>query len=217
MTSHPKDLSDELIEVMAASKHICRHIHLPVQSGSDRLLKLMNRHYTSTDYLKIIDKLRSAMPDIAITTDIIVGFPGETEEDFEDTLKLCEQVQYDSAFTFIYSKRTGTPAAAMEDQVPEDIVKERFARLLEVIQRSSEKKASALTGKTVEVLVEELDRENQDTAVEYNKNDHIVPLTGRLENNLLVHFNGCRELIGSLTNVELEECKGFYFTGRISD
>ncbi|MBO4415012.1 MAG: tRNA (N6-isopentenyl adenosine(37)-C2)-methylthiotransferase MiaB [Lachnospiraceae bacterium] len=217
MTSHPKDLSDELIEVMAASKHICRHIHLPVQSGSDRLLKLMNRHYTSADYLRIIDKLRSVMPDIAITTDIIVGFPGETEEDFEDTLKLCEQVQYDSAFTFIYSKRTGTPAAAMEDQVPEDIVKERFARLLEVIQRSSEMKASALTGKTVEVLVEELDRENQDTTVECDKNDHIVPLTGRLENNLLVHFKGCRELIGSLVNVELEECKGFYFTGRISD
>lgn len=179
------------------------------------------------------------MPDIAITTDIIVGFPGETEEDFEDTLKLCEQVQYDSAFTFIYSRRTGTPAAAMEDQVPEDVVKERFNRLLEVIQRSSEKKASVLTGKTVEVLVEELDREfkgselkednkslhkgietklnNYDTAVECKDEEHIVPLTGRLENNLLVHFMGCEKLIGSLVNVELRECKGFYFTGKIVD
>lgn len=225
MTSHPKDLSDELIDVMAHARHICRHIHLPVQSGSDRLLKLMNRHYTSADYLKIVEKLRNAVPDIAITTDIIVGFPGETEEDFAATLSLCEQVEYDSAFTFIYSKRTGTPAAAMEDQVPEEVVKERFARLLEVIQRSSEKKASALTGKKVEVLVEEPDREFKEsetekrdtTAVECESGDDVIPLTGRLENNLLVHFKGCRRLIGSLVNVELEECKGFYFTGKLCD
>ena len=217
MTSHPKDLSDELIEVMAHSKHICRHLHLPVQSGSDRILKLMNRHYTSADYLQLVDKLRKAMPDIAITTDIIVGFPGETEEDFEDTLNLCEKVQYDSAFTFIYSKRTGTPAAVMEDQVPDDEVKDRFSRLLEVIQRSSEKKASALTGRTVEVLVEEVDKENRDTSVECNAKDRMIPLTGRLENNLLVHFEGCKNLIGSLIRVKLEECKGFYFTGKIID
>ena len=111
MTSHPKDLSDELIEVMTRHKTICRHIHLPLQSGSNTILKRMNRHYNREDYLLIVKKLRAAMPDIAITTDIIVGFPGETEEDFKDTLDLCEEVSYDSAFTFIYSKRTGTPAA----------------------------------------------------------------------------------------------------------
>ena len=177
----------------------------------------MNRHYTSADYLQLVDKLRKAMPDIAITTDIIVGFPGETEEDFEDTLNLCEKVQYDSAFTFIYSKRTGTSAAVMEDQVPDDAVKDRFSRLLEVIQRSSEKKASALTGRTIEVLVEEVDKENRDTSVECNAKDRIIPLTGRLENNLLVHFEGCKNLIGSLIKVKLEECKGFYFTGKIID
>ncbi|MCR5330471.1 MAG: tRNA (N6-isopentenyl adenosine(37)-C2)-methylthiotransferase MiaB [Lachnospiraceae bacterium] len=231
MTSHPKDLSDDLIDVMAHSKHICRHIHLPVQSGSDRLLKAMNRHYTSADYLKITDKLRKAMPDIAITTDIIVGFPGETEEDFCDTLKLCEKVGFDNAFTFIYSKRTGTPAAAMEDQIPEDVVKERFNRLLEMIKRSSEEKASALTGRTVEVLVEETDYEKKDlsddpngkmeisdhsSAVESDSRKPYVPLTGRLENNLLVHFTGCKEMIGSLVNVRLDECKGFYFTGSLA-
>ncbi|MCR5684677.1 MAG: tRNA (N6-isopentenyl adenosine(37)-C2)-methylthiotransferase MiaB [Lachnospiraceae bacterium] len=209
MTSHPKDLSDELIDVMAHSRHICRHIHLPVQSGSDRILKAMNRHYTAADYMKLIGKLRDAMPDIAITTDIIVGFPTETEEDFSDTLKLCEEVGFDSAFTFIYSKRTGTPAAAMEEQVPDDVVKERFDRLLEVIQRSSEKRASSLAGKTVEVLVEELDREPND--------GHSCMLTGRLENNLLVHFKGCPDMIGKLLNVKLDECRGFYFLGSIEE
>ncbi len=212
MTSHPKDLSDELIDVMARSKHICRHIHLPLQSGSDRLLKAMNRHYTAADYMKLVEKLRKAMPDIAITTDIIVGFPGETEQDFSDTLKVCEEVAFDSAFTFIYSKRTGTPAAAMEDQVPPDVVKERFDRLLEVIRRTSEEKASALTGKTVQVLVEETDREGLEA---FDKKKDQVYLTGRLENNLLVHFAGSSDLIGKLVNVKLDECKGFYFLGSL--
>ena len=204
MTSHPKDLSDELIDVMAGGRHICRHIHLPLQSGSDRILKKMNRHYSSADYLRLVEKLRTKMPDIAITTDIIVGFPGETEEDFEDTLDICRSVEFDSAFTFIYSKREGTPAAAFEDQVPEDIIKDRFDRLLEVIKESSEKKAYALTGQTVEVLAEEKDKEGDGRY-----------LTGRLENNLLVHFEGTEDLIGKLVNVKLEECKGFYFTGII--
>ena len=132
MTSHPKDLSDELIDVMTHSKKVCRQLHLPLQSGSSRLLKIMNRHYTKESYLELAAKIKKAMPDIALTTDIIVGFPGETEEDFEDTMDVVEQVKYDSAFTFIYSKRTGTPAAAMEDQVPEEVVKARFDRLLKL-------------------------------------------------------------------------------------
>ncbi len=202
MTSHPKDLSDDLIEVMRTSKHICRHIHLPLQSGSTRLLKAMNRHYTNEDYLKLVDKMRAAIPDIAITTDIIVGFPGETEEDFEETLTVCRDVCFDSAFTFIYSKRTGTPASAMPDQVPEEVTSERFNRLLEVVGSCSSKRAEMLTGRTVPVLVEELDREEG-------------LLTGRLENNLLVHFKGGEELLGSIVNVSLRECKNFYYIGEL--
>lgn len=114
MTSHPKDLSDELIEVMGRSKKICKHLHLPLQSGSSRILKIMNRRYDKEHYLELVDKIRAAVPDIALTTDIIVGFPGETEEDFEETMDVVRKVRYDSAFTFIYSKRTGTPAASME-------------------------------------------------------------------------------------------------------
>ena len=137
MTSHPKDLSDELIEVMSKSKKICKHLHLPVQSGSSRILKLMNRHYNKEQYLALAEKIRKAVPDISLTTDIIVGFPGETEEDFQETLDVVRKVRYDSAFTFIYSKRTGTPAAVMEDQVPEDVVKDRFNRLLHEVQTIS--------------------------------------------------------------------------------
>lgn len=137
MTSHPKDLSDELIEVMKHSKKICRHLHLPVQSGSSRILQKMNRRYTKESYLELVRKIKEAIPDISLTTDIIVGFPGETEEDFEETMDVVRKVRYDSAFTFIYSKRTGTPAAIMEDQVPEEIVKERFDRLLAEVQKIS--------------------------------------------------------------------------------
>ena len=134
MTSHPKDLSDELIEVMARSEKICRHLHLPLQSGSSRILKVMNRRYTKEQYLELTEKIREAIPDISLTTDIIVGFPGETEEDFQETLDVVRRVRYDSAFTFLYSKRTGTPAAVMEDQVPEEAAKERFSRLLDEVQ-----------------------------------------------------------------------------------
>ena len=136
MTSHPKDLSDDLIEAMRDCEKVCNHLHLPLQSGSSRILKLMNRHYDKEGYLALVDKLRAAIPDIALTTDIIVGFPGETEEDFEETMDVVRRVRYDSAFTFIYSKRTGTPAAAME-QVPEEVVKERFDRLLKEVQKIS--------------------------------------------------------------------------------
>ena len=208
MTSHPKDLSDELIEVMKNAKKVCRHIHLPVQSGSSRLLKLMNRHYTKEDYLLLIEKLKKAIPDIAITTDIIVGFPGETEEDFEETLDVCRKVGYSSAFTFIYSKRTGTPAASMPDQIDEETVKNRFDRLLEVVNESSVKFAEKLTGRTFKVLVEERDRESE---------GKVKFLTGRMDNNLLVHFEGDESLIGKIVKVKLDECKGFYFLGSLDE
>lgn len=203
MTSHPKDLSDELIEVMKNSKKICKHMHLPLQSGSSRILKIMNRHYDKEHYLELVDKIRAAVPDIAITTDIIVGFPGETEEDFEETMDVVRKVRYDSAFTFIYSKRTGTPAAAMEDQIPEDVVKERFDRLLKEVQTISAEKSAQLTGQTLPVLIEEV-------------NDHDASLmTGRLSNNSVVHVPGTKDMIGTIQNVKLEECKGFYYLGKV--
>lgn len=201
MTSHPKDLSDELIAVMAKSKKICRHLHLPLQSGSSRLLKIMNRHYDKEQYLTLVEKIRAAMPDIALTTDIIVGFPGETEEDFEETMDVVRKVRYDSAFTFIYSKRTGTPAAKMEDQVPEDVVKVRFDRLLKEVQEIAAEKYAVLTGQIQDVLVESVN--HQDDSL----------LTGRLGNNSVVHFPGSRELIGQIIPVRLDECKGFYYIG----
>lgn len=201
MTSHPKDLSDDLIEVMKNSKKICKHMHLPVQSGSTRLLEKMNRRYTKEHYLALVDKLKTAIPDISLTTDIIVGFPGETEEDFLETIDVVQKAEYDSAYTFIYSKRTGTPAAVMDNQVPEDVVKERFRRLLDVVAESSAKRTGRLEGETVEVLVEGISE--QDASM----------VTGRLSNNLLVHFPGTEELVGSLVMVRLEEAKGFYYIG----
>ena len=201
MTSHPKDLSDELIEVMASEKKICPHIHLPLQSGSSRLLKIMNRHYTKEQYLKLCEKLRAAIPDISLTTDIIVGFPGETEEDFEETLDVVGKVRYDSAFTFIYSKRTGTPAASMENQVDEKVVHERFDRLLELVQSTGRERSERFLGQTLPVLVEHIN----------NQDEHLV--TGRLASNLTVHFPGDESLIGKIVNVKLSQCKGFYYIG----
>ena len=203
MTSHPKDLSDELIEVMKNSKKICTHLHLPMQSGSTRVLKEMNRKYSKEDYLLLVDKIKTAMPEISLTTDIIVGFPGETEEDFLETVDVVRKTGFDSAYTFIYSKRTGTPAAKMENQVPEDVVKDRFNRLLEEIKITSEACANRYTGQTMEVLVEEENEQGEGM------------LTGRLSNNLLVHFYGGKELIGKLVLVNLKECKGFYYIGEL--
>lgn len=201
MTSHPKDLSDDLITVMAKSEKICRHMHLPVQSGSSRLLERMNRRYTKEHYLELVRKLREAIPDISLTTDIIVGFPGETEEDFEETLDVVRQAEYDSAYTFIYSKRTGTPAANMPNQIPDDVVKERFNRLLQVVAESSAKRTGRLEGQTAEVLVEGISE--QDPSM----------ITGRLSNNLLVHFPGDESYIGKLCKVHLDQAKGFYYIG----
>lgn len=203
MTSHPKDLSDELIEVMASSEKICKHLHLPVQSGSTRILKKMNRRYTKESYLELAEKIKKAVTDISLTTDIIVGFPGETEEDFQETLDVVRKVRYDSAFTFIYSKRTGTPAAAMEDQIPADVVKDRFDRLLSEVQSIASEVCAVHEGKDMEVLVESV-------------SDHDASMvTGRMSNNLLVHFKGTKEMIGTYVTVHLTECKGFYYLGEL--
>ena len=201
MTSHPKDLSDELIQVMKGSKKICRHLHLPLQSGSTAILKKMNRRYTKEQYLALAEKLRREIPDLSLTTDIIVGFPGETEEDFQETLDVVRKVRYDSAFTFIYSKRTGTPAAVMENQVPEEIVKDRFNRLLALVQEIAQEMSRRVEGQTLPVRVESVNE--QDAAL----------VTGRLSNNLLVHFPGDENLIGKIVNVYLKECRGFYYLG----
>lgn len=205
MTSHPKDLSDELIEVLGKSKKICKHLHLPLQSGSSRILKEMNRHYTKEQYLELVKKIRAAVPDIALTTDIIVGFPGETEEDFLETMEVVKEVQYDSAFTFIYSKRTGTPAATKEDQVSPEVVKDRFDRLLHVVQEIGSQKAGALQGTVQKVLIEEINAQDE----------HLV--TGRLSNNSVVHVPGGADLIGKIVNVSLDECKGFYYLGTLAE
>ncbi|HKL79360.1 MAG TPA: tRNA (N6-isopentenyl adenosine(37)-C2)-methylthiotransferase MiaB [Mobilitalea sp.] len=205
MTSHPKDLSQELIDVMQSSRKICRHLHLPLQSGSSRLLKIMNRHYTKESYLDLVDKIKTAIPEISITTDIIVGFPGETEEDFLETMEVVQKVCFDSAFTFIYSKRTGTPAATMEGQVEEAVAKERFDRLLAEVQASSAKAATNEEHTVQKVLVEEVNSQNSSL------------LTGRLSNNLLVHFPGDASLIGKIIEVYLDENKGFYYMGKKSD
>ena len=201
MTSHPKDLSDELIEVMAKSKKICKHLHLPLQSGSSEILKVMNRRYDKEKYLGLVEKIKKAIPDIGLTTDIIVGFPGETEEDFQETLDVVRKARYDSAFTFIYSKRTGTPAAAMENQVPEDIVKDRFDRLLKEVQNISQEMTARFKDTVQEVLVEDVNEHNSEL------------VTGRMSNNHLVHFPGDESLIGKIVKVHLDECKGFYYIG----
>lgn len=201
MTSHPKDLSKELIQVMGQSKKICRHLHLPIQSGSSRILEKMNRRYTKEQYLKLVEDIRRAVPDISLTTDLIVGFPGETEADFLETLDVVRKVRYDAAFTFQYSKRTGTPAAAMEEQVSLEVVKERFERLLKEVQAISTEVCKVHTGSIQEVLVESVNE--QDASL----------LTGRMSNNLLVHFPGSPSLVGTLVSVRLKECRGFYYMG----
>lgn len=202
MTPHPKDFSEELLDVMSQSSKICNHIHFPLQSGSTRLLKAMNRQYTKEQYLNWVEKIREKLPDVSLTTDIIVGFPGETEEDFEDTLDVVRKAQFDSAYTFIYSKRTGTPAASMENQIPEAVVKERFNRLLETVGEVSHSISARYENTDAQVLVESLD-------------DHEPGLvTGRMTNNMLVHFPGTADMIGKLVDVRLTECKGFYYMGK---
>ena len=205
MTSHPKDLSEELIQVMKNSGKICRHLHLPLQAGSDRILKAMNRVYNKEQYIALAKHIREEIPDIAITTDLIVGFPGETLEDVEETIEVVKEVRYDNAFTFIYSKRTGTPAAAMPNQVPEEVVKEGFDRLLKTVQETARERVKRYEGRVMDALVEEV-----------NEHDASL-LTGRLSNNTLVHFPGDKSLIGKIVNVKLDKYCGFYYMGSMVD
>jgi tRNA-2-methylthio-N6-dimethylallyladenosine synthase len=202
MTSHPRDFTDKLARTMAAGKNICEHLHLPVQAGSNRILKLMNRGYTREHYLQQIELLRRYLPACAITTDIIVGFPGETEEDFKATLDLAEQVSFDAAFTFLYSPRSGTPAAVMPGQVPNEVKKERLQRLLELQNKHSLYHNEQLVGKKVEVLVEGP-----------SKTDPSV-FTGRTRGNKTVNFTGENISIGTLKEVEITEARTWSLLGR---
>ena len=200
-------VEDGVVEVMLLGQNVNSYgkgLDEPLQSGSSRILKAMNRRYTKEQYLALAEKIKTAIPDISLTTDIIVGFPGETEEDFQETLDVVRKVRFDSAFTFIYSKRTGTPAAAMENQVPEDVVKNRFDRLLKEVQDISAEVCGRDVHTVQTVLVEEV-------------NDHSPELvTGRMSNNTIVHFPGDASLIGKLVDVYLEESKGFYYMGRLN-
>ena len=205
MTPHPKDISEDIVEAIRDSDKICNHIHFPLQSGSTRLLKLMNRKYTKERYLEQVEMIRRILPDVSITTDIIVGFPGETEEDFLDTVDVVRKAKFDSAYTFIYSKRTGTPAAKMDNQVPEDVVKDRFNRLLEVVNEVSHEHIKRYEGKDMDVLVEGIDDHEEGY------------VTGRMTNNILVHFKADESLIGKIVTVHLDECKGFYYMGRLKE
>ena len=203
MTSHPKDLSDELIQVMKHSKKICRHLHLPLQAGSTRILEAMNRRYTKEQYLALAHKIREEIPDISLTTDIIVGFPGETAADVDETIEVVREVQYDNAFTFIYSKRTGTPAAAMPNPTGEEEIRDNFDRLLKVVQGTAKSRVGRLTGEVHGALVEEI-----------NEHDSSL-VTGRLSNNTIVHFPGDVSLIGKIVSVRLVESHGFYYIGQL--
>lgn len=199
-TSHPKDMKDSLIEAMASLPKVCEHLHLPVQAGSDRILKIMNRRYTSAYYLDLVAKIKEAIPNISLTTDLIVGFPGETEEDYEDTLALVEKVQFSSAFTFIYSPRTGTPAAKMKNQVPEEVKKDRIYRLIELQNDISLRYMQAQIGKTEEILVDEVMAKTKE-------------LSGRTRTNKQVLFEGSPDLVGKLVNVKITEAKTWSLRG----
>ena len=203
MTSHPKDLSDRLIEAFAKCEKLCNYIHLPVQAGSSEVLKRMNRRYTREKYLELVRKLREAVPDIAISTDIIVGFPGETEEDFAQTLELAEEVRYDSAFTFLYSPRPGTPAAEYEDQIPEHVKHERFNRLVETMNRISAEKNAEYVGRVCRVLVDGPDKKASGM------------LNGRTEEFKLVDFEGPEEITGQTVDVEITGSNTFSLRGRL--
>lgn len=203
MTSHPKDLSDDLIKAMAECEKVCKYIHLPVQSGSNRILEKMNRHYTREDYLTIVKKLREAMPEIAITTDIIVGFPGETDEDFQDTYDLYKEVCYNSAFTFIYSKRIGTPAAKMEDQVECEKTRERMARLIALSEECSLKSNEIYLNNTYPVLVEGKAKKDENL------------LCGKTDHGRTVVFASEKDLTGKLVNVKITKIKLNVLVGEI--
>ncbi len=201
MTSHPKDLSQELIYAVRDCHKVCRHIHLPIQSGSNSILKCMNRKYTREQYLELAYRIKAEIPDISLTTDIIVGFPGETEEDFRQTMDIVSRVRFDSAFTFLYSKRRGTPAASMENHVPDHIKHERLKRLLDLTQEITAENNSVLKDKIVEVLVEGVSKTHADR------------LTGRTSTNKIVHFNSHTHLIGKLAKVKITDPQSWSLYG----
>ena len=203
MTSHPKDLSDRLIQAFVDCDKLCKNIHLPVQAGSSRILKAMNRHYDREKYLKLVERLKAAVPGITMSTDIIVGFPGETEEDFEETLDLIRQVEYDSAFTFLYSIRKGTPAEKMENQIPEEVKHQRFDRLVELVNSISAKKNAAYVGRIEKVLVEGASKTNSRT------------YTGRTDGFKLVNFKGTPDMVGKIVDVKITEGKTFSLEGEV--
>jgi len=205
MTSHPKDLSDSLIYAMRDCKKVCEHLHLPIQAGSTRILEAMNRKYSKQQYIELIEKVREAVPGISLTTDIIVGFPGETEEDFDETLDVVKKVRYDSAYTFLYSKRTGTPAAKMSEQVDEAVKMDRFKRLLDVQNAISKEINSKLLGSEAEVLVEGPSK----------KNSKIY--TGRTRTAKIVNFPADESAVGKLVNVKIEKVQTWSLEGRIKD
>jgi tRNA-2-methylthio-N6-dimethylallyladenosine synthase len=203
ITSHPWNFDDQMIEVIAKYPNIMKKIHLPLQSGSDEILRLMGRRYTVEDYLTLVNKLRAKMPDIALTTDIIVGFPNETEEQFAATLKVVDQVNYASAFTFIYSPRTGTPAARMIDNVTKEEKSERFNRLKVLVDKQTEEDAKKYQDKVLDVLVDGA-----------SKKDRTV-LSGYTESDKIVHFRGPRSLVGTIVKVKIIEAKTFALNGEL--
>ena len=205
MTSHPKDLSDELIQAMAECDKVCRQLHLPVQAGNNRVLKEMNRKYTREDYLALVGRIRAAIPDITLTTDIIVGFPNETKEEFNDTLDVIEKVRYDGIFSFIYSKRSGTPAAKMADSISDEEKSENLTKLLEVQKEIQLEINKNYLGKEYEVLVDGTSKTDEDI------------LSGRTDGGKIVHFAGGKELIGKYVNVKIIDVRSFYLTGEIKE
>lgn len=203
MTSHPKDCPDELIDLMAQERRISPHFHLPVQSGSDRILRHMNRHYTRTYYLDLVNKMKEKIPDLSLSTDIIVGFPGETEEDFNETIDLIDEVGYDQGFMFLYSARPGTAAARMQDDTPRDVKLRRFNSLLDHMYASFLEKNKAYLGREVEVLVEGVSKNNENM------------LSGRTDTFKLVHFAGSDDLIGKFATVRINQAGSFALEGDI--
>ena len=203
MTSHPKDLSDELILAMRDCSKVCEHLHLPVQAGSNAILEEMNRKYTREYYLGLAEKIRAQIPNIALTTDIIVGYPGEREADFEQTLYLIEKIRFDYVYTFLYSKRTGTPAAKKQEQVSQEVKKTRFNALLSLQNKIGRELNEQMSGKCVEVLVEGLSKNN------------IRMLGGRTRTNKIVNFEGSTELTGKLVNVRIENTGTWSLDGRL--
>jgi tRNA-2-methylthio-N6-dimethylallyladenosine synthase len=203
MTSHPKDLNDELIYVMRDCRKVCNHIHLPIQSGSSRILKEMNRHYSKEYYLELVEKIRKEIGNLSISTDIIVGFPGETEQDFDETIDVLEKVRFDFAYTFLYSKRTGTPAAKSDEQIPEIVKKQRFERLVEVQNRISREINDRLVGQTTEILVEGPSKNS------------IRTFTGRTGTNKIVNFKGSSDLVGKLVKVRIDMVQTWSIDGSL--